>query len=125
MPCFISDISVKRNTCAFNENNGILYFFYKLIGKCYYMYLSLIHVYTNKDKHNHNPCIACQNQHDNFFLYNFESLAFLRQLCNLRLKPLDMILFFCFIFVCLFVMAVCGFLGLSAFCGGELGDFAC
>lgn len=61
MPCFIIDISVKRNTCAFNENNGILYFFYKLIGKCYYMYLSLIHVYTNKDKHNHNPCIACQN----------------------------------------------------------------
>lgn len=29
------------------------------------------------------------------------------------------------LYFCLFVMAVCVFLGLSAFCGGELGDFAC
>lgn len=40
-------------------------------------------------------------------------------------EPLDMIFFFCFILVCFFVMAVFVFLGLTAFCGGELCDFAC
>lgn len=59
MFCFISDILVKRNICVFNENNGIFYFFYKLIGKCYYMYLFLIYVYINKDKYNYNLCIVC------------------------------------------------------------------